>query len=293
MPILKNAVESGREPFRVEFDDEIKTGDGSESEEVEHSEALEETEYEDESDEEENEEQVGHDDDEPQDEPEFTGFDSDHDNDDGSKSAELDLEQNSTRDIKLSSDVESEIRRRIAKKSSSGEAAESTTPDIKKHRPSDVDDKPGVLYIGRIPHGFYESQMRAYFSQFGDILRLRLSRNKKSGASKHYAFIEFASAEVAKIVADTMNNYLLYGHLLKVSVVPENQVHEKMFVGSNRKFKRIPRAKLAKHLYDKKRTNEELEKLVARENKRRKDKQEKLNALGMDYSIPTPEVKSH
>jgi nucleolar protein 15 len=37
----------------------------------------------------------------------------------------------------------------------------------------------GVVYLGRIPHGFYEEQMRAYFSQFGDISRLRLSRNKK------------------------------------------------------------------------------------------------------------------
>lgn len=37
----------------------------------------------------------------------------------------------------------------------------------------------GVLYLGRIPHGFYEEEMKAYFSQFGDISRLRLARNKK------------------------------------------------------------------------------------------------------------------
>lgn len=37
----------------------------------------------------------------------------------------------------------------------------------------------GVLYLGRIPHGFYEAEMKAYFSQFGDVTRLRLSRNKK------------------------------------------------------------------------------------------------------------------
>jgi nucleolar protein 15 len=27
-------------------------------------------------------------------------------------------------------------------------------------------DKPGVVYIGRIPHGFYENEMREYFKQF-------------------------------------------------------------------------------------------------------------------------------
>jgi nucleolar protein 15 len=31
----------------------------------------------------------------------------------------------------------------------------------------------GVVYIGRIPHGFYEHEMRSYFTQFGDITRLR------------------------------------------------------------------------------------------------------------------------
>jgi nucleolar protein 15 len=59
--------------------------------------------------------------------------------------------------------------------------------------------------------------MRAYFGQFGNVTRLRLSRNKKTGKSKHYAFVEFADAEVAKIVAETMHNYLLFGHLLQCS----------------------------------------------------------------------------
>lgn len=42
-------------------------------------------------------------------------------------------------------------------------------------------EEKGVLYLGRIPHGFYEDEMRSYFSQFGDVTRLRLSRNKKVG----------------------------------------------------------------------------------------------------------------
>jgi nucleolar protein 15 len=40
----------------------------------------------------------------------------------------------------------------------------------------------------------------------------------QSGASKHYAYIEMSSQSVAEIVADTMNNYLLMGHLLKCQV---------------------------------------------------------------------------
>ena len=67
----------------------------------------------------------------------------------------------------------------------------------------------GVVYLGHIPHGFFEDQMLGYFSQFGEIKRLCLHPSKKNGRSKGYAFIEFENEEVASIVARTMNNYIL------------------------------------------------------------------------------------
>ena len=43
---------------------------------------------------------------------------------------------------------------------------------------------PGVVYLGHVPHGFYEKEMRAFFTQFGAVTRLRLSRSKRTGRSK-------------------------------------------------------------------------------------------------------------
>lgn len=86
--------------------------------------------------------------------------------------------------------------------------------------------------------------MRSYFSQFGDVTRLRLSRNKKTGASKHYAFIEFEHASVAQIVSETMDNYLLHGHILQCKTVPPEQVHPKMWIGANRKYRPIPKGRI-------------------------------------------------
>ena len=77
--------------------------------------------------------------------------------------------------------------------------------------------------------------MRAYFEQFGEVTRLRLSRNKQTGAPKHYAFIEFVSAAVADVVAETMHNYLMLGHLLQCKIVPPERVHPKLWVGAARK----------------------------------------------------------
>ncbi|KAK0485639.1 hypothetical protein IW261DRAFT_1293339, partial [Armillaria novae-zelandiae] len=99
-----------------------------------------------------------------------------------------------------------------------------------------------VLYLGRIPHGFYEDQMKAYFSQFGNVTRIRVSRNKtvRRAASKHYGFIEFDSASVAQIVAETMDNYLLMGHILRCKLIPKEEVHPQLWVGSNRKWRVVP-----------------------------------------------------
>lgn len=141
------------------------------------------------------------------------------------------------------------------------------------------------MYLGRIPHGFYEEQMREYFSQFGNVLRLRLSRNKKTGHSKHYAFIEFESEEVAKIVADTMDNYLLFGHILKCSVVPESKLHEKLWVGANRKFRKIPWAKINRERHNRPKSEAQLEKSTKRLLKRESKLREKLSTIGMDYDF--------
>ncbi|KAI3727824.1 hypothetical protein L6452_16444 [Arctium lappa] len=70
--------------------------------------------------------------------------------------------------------------------------------------------------------------MLPFFKQFGEIKRIRIARNKKTGKSKHFGFLEFASPEVAKIVAETMHNYLLFEHLLQVQLIPPERVHPKL-----------------------------------------------------------------
>lgn len=42
-----------------------------------------------------------------------------------------------------------------------------------------VEMKPGAVYLGHIPHGFYEKEMSSYFSQFGEVTRVKLFRSKK------------------------------------------------------------------------------------------------------------------
>ncbi|KAK7464721.1 nucleolar protein [Stygiomarasmius scandens] len=143
----------------------------------------------------------------------------------------------------------------------------------------------GVIYLGRLPHGFYEDQLKAYFSQFGDVARLRVSRNKKTGRSKHYAFLEFDSSSVAQIVAETMDNYLLMGHILRCKVIPKDQVHPELWVGANRKWRAVPRDRVARVAQNKLRTEEEQAKASKRLIKRQNDKKRKLKEMGISYDF--------
>jgi nucleolar protein 15 len=128
--------------------------------------------------------------------------------------------------------------------------------------------------------------MRAYFAQFGSILHLRLSRNKKTGASKHYAFIQFASTTVADIVARTMNNYLMFGHILKVRLIPEEQVHPEMWKGANKRFKVVPRSMLERKEMERAKGREYWEGKVEKESKKRERKRKTMEALGYEYKAP-------
>ncbi|KAF3774455.1 putative RNA-binding protein [Nymphaea thermarum] len=169
-----------------------------------------------------------------------------------------------------------------------------------------------VLYIGRIPHGFYEEQMQGFFKQFGTIKRLRVARNTKTGKSKHYGFIKFESPEVsksfltciclrfllctarnplamlqvAKIVADCMHNYLLFEHMLQVHIVPSERVHPNMWKQAKRKYDPSRGRRLERMRHNKDRTAEEHKNLVDAIMRRDLMRRKKIKAAGIDYECP-------
>ncbi|KAI9562130.1 hypothetical protein GHT06_013095 [Daphnia sinensis] len=115
-------------------------------------------------------------------------------------------------------------------KKNKGKPTSKGKDSVKKTKKSKIRiNKRGVVYLGHIPHGFYEEELKGFFSQFGKVTRVKVSRSPKTGKSKGYAFIEFAFNDVAKIVAETMNNYLMFERLVKAQYIPPEKVHSKMF----------------------------------------------------------------
>lgn len=68
-------------------------------------------------------------------------------------------------------------------------------------------DAPPPLPLRPAPCAVFKT---GFFSQFGRLLRVRVSRSKKTGKAKHYAFLEFQHPDVAAIAADTMDGYFLF-----------------------------------------------------------------------------------
>uniref|UniRef100_A0A1Y1MPF7 RRM domain-containing protein n=1 Tax=Photinus pyralis TaxID=7054 RepID=A0A1Y1MPF7_PHOPY len=100
-----------------------------------------------------------------------------------------------------------------------------TSPRITKNKKGKLPRKQhGFVYLGHIPHGFYEEEMRSYFGQFGKVINVRLYRSPRTGKSQGYAFIEFEHSEVAKIAAETMDNYLMFKKRLEAKFVPADKL---------------------------------------------------------------------
>eukprot|EP01036_Dinobryon_divergens_P025446 gene25446-33996_t len=91
------------------------------------------------------------------------------------------------------------------------------------------DEPSSVIYVGHIPNGFFEAEMKKFFSQFGPVLRVKHFRSSKTGGSKGYAFVEFASSDVAQVVGEAMNGYFLGERRLVSHVIPTSKIHDGMF----------------------------------------------------------------
>merc|ERR1711879_499256 len=155
---------------------------------------------------------------------------------------------------------------------------------------TDEDREPGVIYIGHVPHGFYESQMKKYFSQFGKVLAIKVSRSKKNGKSKGYAFVKFQYAAVAKTVAETCHNYLFFNKLLKCEYKKPEEVNKDTFFNYKWKPNNKP-----KRLHNSAKTDAKVEQSAQRTTRRQAAKLKKLKEMGVDLElsdiVSSPPVK--
>ena len=143
-----------------------------------------------------------------------------------------------------------------------------------------------AIYVGHLPWGFGDVEIKKYFQQFGEITRIIVPKSSKSGRSVGYAFIEFKEQETAEVAAKTMNNYLLFDKILTCNVVEDKSKYDRMFLKWKKKFKFNDKRKerlikQQKHPKTKEEIKAKIQILLDREEK----KKERFKELGIDYSF--------
>ncbi|KAG5864905.1 hypothetical protein JTB14_007392 [Gonioctena quinquepunctata] len=96
-----------------------------------------------------------------------------------------------------------------------------------------TEEKRGLIFISHLPHGFYEDELRNYFKQFGNVTNVKVCRSRRTGNSKGFGYVEFANPEVAKIAAETMNNYLMFKKRVTAEFIPYEKRPKGLFLGKS------------------------------------------------------------
>lgn len=145
------------------------------------------------------------------------------------------------------------------------------TKDTKAKQAKKEKSKKGLVYLSRLPKGFEKEEITKYFAQFGDITNIHVPTSKRTGNFKHFAFLEFANLDDAKIAVETMNNYLVLGHILKAKLM------------DNEEFKAPKHTKKYYNNEDKYALKRDIKELNERAEKKRASRREALKAKGINF----------
>ena len=74
------------------------------------------------------------------------------------------------------------------------------------------------LYVGNLPYGVDEQQLRDLFSQAGEISDVAVITDKYTGQSKGFAFVEMATDEAADEAIKQFDGYSLSNRQMVVNV---------------------------------------------------------------------------
>ena len=74
------------------------------------------------------------------------------------------------------------------------------------------------LYVGNLDYNLDESQLQKYFEKYGEVSSVTIIKDKETGESKGYGFVEMADKEGGKKALERMNGSEVNGRRIKVNI---------------------------------------------------------------------------
>ncbi len=73
------------------------------------------------------------------------------------------------------------------------------------------------IYVGNLTHDVTACELKAAFSEFGEVSSTNVIKDKHSGRSKCYGFVEMPNDSEANEAIKALDNSLLQGRNIKVN----------------------------------------------------------------------------
>jgi RNA recognition motif-containing protein len=88
------------------------------------------------------------------------------------------------------------------------------------------------LYVGNLPYSTTEDDLRTLFAQAGEVKSVAVIKDRDSGTSKGFGFIEMGTQEEAQKAISTFDGYSMGDRQLKVNMARPRE--ERGGFGNNR-----------------------------------------------------------
>lgn len=79
------------------------------------------------------------------------------------------------------------------------------------------------IYVGQLPYNVSEEELKEMFSEYGEIASLNLIKDRFSGQSKGFGFIDMPNNSEADQAIKGLNKTMLKGREIKVNQVDERK----------------------------------------------------------------------
>lgn len=73
------------------------------------------------------------------------------------------------------------------------------------------------IYVGQLPYSVNENELKEIFSEYGEIASLNLVKDRFSGQSKGFGFIDMPNNSEADKAIKALNKSMLQGREIKVN----------------------------------------------------------------------------
>lgn len=73
------------------------------------------------------------------------------------------------------------------------------------------------IYVGQLPYSVKEEELREMFSEYGEITSINLIKDRFSGQSKGFGFIDMPNNSEADKAIKALNKSMLQGREIKVN----------------------------------------------------------------------------